>query len=238
MKYQKMVDLKRAMGSIVKNEELVRALFEEIPDLKTFSWTKTREYDDNNYFVSTRVVSINGHDYGYDGYEEDDEEDCGLPKVTATHMVEDLVDQISDSYDLSDDEIVMDRDDYFLESEKGESNFHPLTHIWMERRALKERKQKDEVDYFLAFLSGCRLPDDFFVGKDPKLAVYHAMDHGRLSEEVEVGVFAVRGNMSYALDYARTVGRLSPKVEAFFILDNDEYDRETFQIYIGEFGKK
>ena len=116
MKYKKMVDLKRAMGGIVKNEELVRALFEEIPDLKTFSWTKTQEYDYNNYFVSTRVVSINGHDYGYDGYEEDDEEDCGLPKVTATHMVEDVMDQISDSYDLSDGVWVMDRDDYFLES--------------------------------------------------------------------------------------------------------------------------
>ena len=226
MKYQKMVDLKRAMGGIVKNEELVRALFEEIPDLKTFSWTKTQEYDDNNYFVSTRVVSINGHDYGYDGYEEDDEEDCGLPKVTATHMVEDVMDQISDSYDLSDGVWVMDRDDYFLESEKSEGTI------------LQERKQKEEVDYFLAFLSGNHLPDDFFVGKDPKLAVYHAMDHGRLSDEVEVAIFAVREKMSYALDYARVVGRLSPKVEAFFILDNDEYDRPYLQEYIGEFGKK
>lgn len=226
MKYQKMVDLKRAMGRVVKNEELVRALFEEIPDLKTFSWTKTQEYDDNNYFVSTRVVSINGHDYGYDGYEEDGEDEGNLPKVDATHMVEDLVDQISESYDLSDDEIVMDRDDYFLESEKGEGTI------------LQERKDREEVDYFLAFLSGNRLPDNFFIGKDPKLAVYHAMNHGRLSEDAEVGVFAVRGNMFYALDYARVVGRLSPKVEAFFILDNDEYDRETFQIYIGEFGKK
>lgn len=230
MKYQKMVDLKRAMGGVVKNEELVRALFEEIPELKTFSWTKTREYDDNNYFVSTSVVSINAYDYGYNGYEEDwhedAEENCGLPKVTATHMIEDLVDQISDSYDLSDDEIVMDRDDYFLESEKGEGTIE------------RERKQKEKVDYFLAFLSGNRLPDDFFVGKDPKLAVYHAMDHGRLSDEVEVAIFAVREKMSYALDYARVVGRLSPKVEAFFILDDDEYDRPYLQEYIGEFGKK
>lgn len=227
MKYQKMVDLKRAMGRIVKDKELVRALFEEIPDLKTFSWTKTQEYDDSNYFVSTRVVSINGHDYGYDGYEDEGaEEKEGLPKVDATHMVEDLVERISDSFDLSDSDIVMDRDDYFLESEKSEGTI------------LQERKDREEVDYFLAFLSGTRLPDDFFIGKDPKLAVYHAMNHGRLSEDAEVEVFAVRGNMPYALDYARTVGRLSPKVETFFILDNDEYDKEAFQEYIVEFGKK
>ena len=120
----------------------------------------------------------------------------------------------------------MDRDDYFLESEKSEGTI------------LQERKDREEVDYFLAFLSGNHLPDDFFVGKDPKLAVYHAMDHGRLSDEVEVAIFAVREKMSYALDYARVVGRLSPKVEAFFILDDDEYDRPYLQEYIGEFGKK
>lgn len=101
----------------------------------------------------------------------------------------------------------------------------------------KSDYERDKKHYFLSMLSGSRLPDEFFAGKDPRLAIYHAIDHGRIGNEAEV--FAVRGNMSQVLDYARVVGgRVSDEVEKFFILDSHEDDKESLKQYVEEFRKK
>lgn len=222
MKYQRLRDLQRTMGGIVERDELAAALFAEVPELEEFTWVKSQEYDDNNYFDNIQVKSINGHPYGYDGYDDDeaDDEKSSLPKVEQVHLIEDLIVAISDHYDFSDDEIEFRRGDY-LDVTPGE----------------KSDYERDKKQYFLSMLSGSRLPDEFFAGKDPQLAIYHAIDHGRIGNEAEV--FAVRGNMSQVLDYARVVGgRVSDEVEKFFILDSHEDDKESLKQYIEEFGKK
>lgn len=225
MKYQRMRDLQRTMQRLVGRDSLIRALFEEIPELQRFTWVKTQEYDDNNYFDDIRVKSINGHPVGWDGYEDEDEGDLWregstLPRIPQIHMVNDLVNAIADDYEFRDNEIEMSREDYV-----GTEDL-PVG-----------KDEGDKMEYFLAQLGGVRLPDGFFVGKDPGLAVYHAIDHGRIGNEADV--FAVRGCMSSVLDYARVVGgRIAPEVENFYVLDNHEHDRESLKTYLEEFCRK
>lgn len=213
--YQKLRDIKRAGERLVSNRQLTVALFRDIPELESFSFLKTSEYDDNNYFDSTRVTDINGHPYGYEGYEEDEDEGCGskLPKIENPHLIEDLVDRISDGYDVSEREITFKREE-FQEEEAEEDS--------------KERT------YLASYLSGGKLPMSFFSPKDPRWAVYYALDHGRLPEKTEFRVFAKRGNMHMALEYAKHVikGRLPDNIENFYILDNHEDDQPDLARYL------
>lgn len=213
--YQKLRDIKLAGERLVSNSQLAVALFRDIPELESFSFQKTSEYDDNNYFDSTRVTDINGHPYSYDGYEEEDEDECSskLPKIENTDPIEDLVHRISDGYDVSEREITFKREEFQEDSED---------------------KEKTYKTYLISYLSGGKLPMSFFSPKDPKWAVYYALDQGRLPEKTEFRVFAKRGNMHMALEYAKHVikGRLPDNIENFYILDNHEDDQPDLARYL------
>lgn len=216
MKFQKARDLRDAAGRLVGNHELLAALFTELPELKSFRFLKTQEYDDNNYFDSIRLVEVNGHAYGWDGYEEDEDEKSDLPRIEEVDLVDDAVRHVSRDYDFSDREIEVRREDYDESKSPNQAD-------------LAERR------YWGVYLSGGRLPDSFFVKNDPKWAVYYAMDHGRFSENAEFKVFARKGRMRYALEYARVVGRLAREVENFFVLDADEDDSVCLKKYLERF---
>lgn len=216
--FEKIRDIKHASERLVENHELVIALFESLPDLQHFKFVKTKEYDDNNYFDDISLVEINGHHFGYEGYDEEDEETSTLPKVEETHLVKSVVSYISKDYDFSDREIVILRENFKAE------NF-------------KERNSA-EKKYLKSYLSGLTLPKSFFLKNDVKWAVYYALDHGRFDEEAEFRIFSRKGYMIYALEYARHVikGRLPSSLENFFILDPDEHDSKALKKYVSEFG--
>lgn len=216
--FQKILDLRNASRRIVSNHELVASLFTELPELKSFKFIKTQEYDDNNYFDDIRLVEVNGHRYGYDGYEEDEDgaEKSDLPRIENVYQVKNTVEQISLDYDFSDQEVEVQREDY---EEVGKPS----------KEELAERR------YWGCYLSGGKLPKSFFIKNHPKWAVYYAMDHGRFDRDTEFKVFARKGRMFEALNYAEAVGRLSQEVENFFILDAGEGDSGVLKTYLEKF---
>jgi hypothetical protein len=217
--FQKIRDLRSAARRIVTNEELLVALFKDLPELKHFKFVKTQEYDDNNYFDDIRLVEVNGHRYGYEGYEDDDDnEKSDLPRIESVGMVDSAVDIISEDYDFSSDEIKVVREDY-----------ESLSASKLDRYDTAERR------YWGSYLSGKTLPNSFFVRNNPKWAVYYAMDHGRFDKNAEFKIFAKQGRMLEALQYAEAVGRLSQEVENFFILDADEGDSGFLKTYLEKF---
>jgi len=241
IRYRKLRDLKTAMNNLVLDDMLVVTLFEDLPELQEFTFERNQEYDDNNYYDNTRVTSVNGHSYGYEGYEDGDSEYCSspsrepsnLPSIAESkvHWIEDVVEFVAEKYDRQEEDYTFRREDFRRE----DYNVHDggtskkKGHITRENTA--ERK------YFIAHLAGKKLPDSFFLKNNLKYALYHALEHGRFKKETEYGIFARRGELHNALDYARHVikGRLPEEVENFFILDASEEDKAELQQYVEEF---
>lgn len=235
--YRKLRDLKTAMNNLVLDDMLVVTLFEEIPELQEFTFIRNQEYDDNNYYDNTRITSVNGHSWGYEGYEEEGREDhrepSNLPKIAEgkVHWIDDVVGFVAEKYDRQEEDYTFRRDEFKREdySVHDGGTSRKKGHVTREHTA--ERK------YFIAHLAGKKLPDSFFLKNNLKYALYHALEHGRFKKETEYGLFARRGELHNALDYARYVikGRLPEEVENFFILDTDEDDRPSLQDYMREF---
>lgn len=223
IRYRKLRDLKSWSENLVSNSSLVSILFQEIPELQEFTFVKNQEYDDNNYYDNIGVTSVNGHLWDGDDYEED----SSLPKIDREKVqwIEDVVSYISENYASGDDDLTIRREDYISDGLREED---AVAH-----------------KYFLAHLSGLKLPESFFlkaISKKPivaaglKWAVYHSLDHGRFSPETEFKLFARHDGMYWALEYARAVkGRLPDDVENFFLLNAGEDDKEALQEYILEF---
>lgn len=224
--FEKVREIKDACRRVVNNNDLLVSLFESMPDLHHFRFMKTQEYDDNNYFDDIKVTEINGHSYGYEGYDEDYEgiyprldkheiKTSDLPKVCPIH-VEHAVQEISSAYDYSDNDVEVRREDY-------------------------QRSEPEDVvekTYLGSYLSGSKIrPSFFFKKKRTKWATYYALDHGRFGEDDEFKIFAKKGEMYYALEYARHVikGRLPSAVENFFVLDPDDVDDSHIKQYVEEF---
>jgi len=234
IRYRKLRDLKTAMSNLVLDDMLVVTLFEDIPELQEFTFIRNQEYDDNNYYDNTRLTSVNGHIWDYDDYSKDEpDEKSSLPMIPASKVswIQDAVDFVADKYDQSGDEYTFMREGFKREDynvhDGGTSN----------KKGYVTREHTAERKYFIAHLSGKKLPDSFFLKNDIKYALYYALDHGRFDRKTEFSLFARRGELHNALDYARHVikGRLPDEVENFFILDADEEDRPSLQEYMREF---
>jgi len=211
--FRKLRDIRKASRRLVENTELLVALFKDVPELQSFKFEVSQEYDDNNYFDSVNLVEINGHAYTYDGY-DDDSEESELPRVEQTDLIKNAVGLIADDYDNSAGEVEIKREDY----EAGKEPLYPVERI-----------------YLGSYLSGSEIPVSFFVENDPKWAVYYAMDHGRFPEEDEFDIFARNGVMDEALCYAEVVGRLVPELENFYILNAFEEDSAFLKEYLEKF---
>ena len=75
LNYDKQYDIRQVLNRIVTEDDLITALFQDIPELQEFTWSVTNEYDDNNYSTQVDLTSINGHHVDYDAeYDEEDEE--------------------------------------------------------------------------------------------------------------------------------------------------------------------
>ena len=223
LNFNKLYDIRRILQNVVTDDQLIRAVFEDIPELEEISFSVTQEYDDNNNFDYVRPTAINGwnidSEYVY-------EEDCvsDLPKIEVDARVGTIVDLIE----------VVGKD-------FGTGEDHKIDRAYAMRGLLSDisTETKTEMKYILNYLMGKKLPDNFFVSVDSKWALYHAHDHGRFKPETEFKIFARPGRMFVAMRYAREVlkGPLDEKIENFFILNAQpgSEDHRGLQSYIEEF---
>ena len=218
LNYDKQYDIRRVLRNIVSEDDLLSAIFQDIPDLNGFTFSVISEYDDNNYSDSVNLTSVNGCRVNYDGEREEDEEE-------------------EKHHGLSGDEIqdVID----FVQTvgrEYGHSDMHEVSRSTHAPRTRGfHKKDCEEIRYVTAYMTNQKLPDEFFKGlAEEKWAVYYADDHGRFSEDLEFDIFAHEGRMFNAYRYAREIikGPLPKAVENFFILQPDETDRKYLQEYI------
>lgn len=212
MRFAKMACLERVFRNIIKRDQVLKALFDDNPELESFSFTKTQEYDDNNYYTSTVISSINGHDVDSDGaysYDEEEQEENSLPRVPqeVAWKIAESIDDIGGYFDEDDESIDVYREDYDDVSMPSCGK-------------IKFDLKDDESKYADSFFNGTVLPDSFFIKADPRFAVWYADDHGRFSPEVETKIFAQKGRMSDAFHYALHVLKapLPTDIENFFTL--------------------
>lgn len=240
IRYRKLRDLKTAMTNLVCDDMLVVTLFEDIPELQEFTFIRNQEYDDNNYYDNTRLTSVNGHSHPFEDDDYGDEvgtveyarEPSNLPKIPENKIrwIADAVAFVAEKYDYCEDEHTFKREDFKRE------NYSAADGGTGKIKGLDKCKIAERT-YFVAHLAGKKLPDSFFLKNDLKYALYYGLDHGRFKPETESKLFARRGELHRALDYARHVikGRLPADVENFFILDANEDDADELKEYVGEF---
>jgi hypothetical protein len=222
--FNKMYDIRRTLENFVSNDDLIRAVFDDVPELQEISFSVTNEYDDNNYSDYVRLTALNGWRLDYeDTYEE--EQDSDLPKIEDMNVVGNIRDLIE----------IVGKDFGYNEDHKIDRAY-AMRH----KRSPKKRSDKAEVKYIMSHLMGKKLPENFFVRTTPKWALYHALEHGRFKPETEFKIFAREGYMFDALRYAQQIvkGPLDEKIENFFILNSqpDSEDYEQLKKYL-EFKK-
>lgn len=222
--FNKLYDIRRILENVVSGDDLIRAVFEDAPELQEFTWSVTNEYDDNNYSDYVRLTAVNGWRLDYDdAYEE--EQDSDLPKIEDMNIVgtvRDLVEIVGKEFGYNEDHKI--------------DRAYAMRH----KNAKKKRSDRAEVKYIMSHLMGKKLPENFFVRADPKWALYHALEHGRFKPETEFKIFARDGHMFDARRYAQEIvkGPLDEKIENFFILNSqpDTPDYEDLKKYL-EFKK-
>jgi hypothetical protein len=222
--FNKFYDIRRILENVVSGDDLIRAVFEDAPELQEFTWSVTNEYDDNNYSDYVRLTAVNGWRLDYDdAYEE--EQDSDLPKIEDMNIVgtvRDLVEIVGKEFGYDEDHKI--------------DRAYAMRH----KNAKKKRSDRAEVKYIMSHLMGKKLSENFFVRADPKWALYHALEHGRFKPETEFKIFARDGHMFDARRYAQEIvkGLLDEKIENFFILNSqpDSQDYENLKKYL-EFKK-
>lgn len=220
--YNKQHDIRNVMRRIVSEDDIIAALFSDIPELQEFTWSVTSEYDDNNYSTYTNLTSINGRPVDYDAEYSDDEdnEESSMPLIEcrqARSHILDLVQTVGENWGFGEDHKAS-RDDYIPKI----------------RRRNHAKADKEEIEYVRSYMNKSTLPDKYFKNLDsPKWAVYYAGDHGKFSQELEYAIFAKEGRMWEALQYARLIkAPLCQQLENFFVLNNGEEDKKYLQIYL------
>lgn len=224
--FEKAQQIKNQFSEIISDQDLIRGLFLDIPDLQCFTIEKINEYNDENYSDYMKVLSVNNYIVDYDlNYDEEmDVEENNLIKIEEKHLrnFESLL------YDLSYveyGETTYSRENYDL----NEDSFS---------KSILENVQRTVSQYAISFISETSLDVDYFVNKHPRYAVFYAMDHGRFNPEDEFKIFAQKDRMKESYEYAKCVikGKLPEKIENFFILNDsvDGNDHEHLQRYLSE----
>lgn len=231
--FEKAQAIKNQFSKIISDQDLIRSLFLDIPDLQCFTIEKTNEYNDENYTDYMQVLSVNNYNVDYDlNYDEEmNVEENNLIKIKEEYLGSfgSLIYELS--Y-VEYGETTFSRENYDL----NEDSFS---------KSILENIQRTVSKYAISFISETSLDVDYFVNKnpsthenDPRYAVYYAMDRGRFNPEDEFKIFAQKGRMKQAYEYAKCVikGNLPEKIENFFILNDsvDEDDHEQLQRYLSE----
>jgi len=231
LNFSKLSHMQKVFETTITKEDLIVALFEDVPELETFTFGVSNEYDDSNYSDHSRLKRINGiridYDNNYEGDEGFGDYDEDLDKQASDPVGE----KISDKKVISAIREVVDMVGTYF----GYDDAHVVTRDSFRPRRLS-KSDKAEREYAISYLTGKELDDAFFLKNDPKWALYYADDHGRFDEEMEFKIFAKKGRMVEAYEYAKCVikGSLPEAVENFFILSTSSKhdDHEYLKKYL------
>jgi hypothetical protein len=216
--FELFIETKSQLASLISRDQIIASFFKDYPEVKSFAFDKTSEYDDNNYSDSTRLMNINGLDVNWDGeYVDEDNEVIENPsEEIKSKMVSEeassacfhLMEEVSGFYDYGE---------WSIEQEDFE--FQPIN--------FKNQK----LDILTNICNGVKNEEDLetILSWD---SIYEKMRYiklycgkfGRLTPEQEYELFCdpdENVGMANAYSYAREINaKLSDKVFQYFVLDN------------------
>lgn len=211
-------------------EKLVYSLFKDFPNLKSLSFSKTNEYDDNNYYDSARVDYINGVELDVEEYAR--EGDKVYKSLDG--------DEIADEQDILDDEsleYVINTIKEYIEGSEGYGDYE------LNREEVLEKQfSKDEVfnAYYQSYLSGKRAECEEVFSKNINIAICYAYDilKGRLDSKIEKKLekeFKKDIFLSYLYAVYCIKGRLPSNVDNYFTLksfkDLNSFEKKYLNLY-------
>jgi hypothetical protein len=214
-RFDLLCEAKSALSRAIDFDDLLCALFAEHPDLHSFEFQVTNEYDDNNYSDYSRLVEVNGRRVDCDGrYEDDEEEDGEIPNMPE-EIIDDIVwlsEYIKEKHGHGDHNFV--RGDY----KGGGSSF----------------RGKANMECALAILDGRKVATSVLLEAGERWIIRHAELHGRYKKEDEFLLFAREGMMGAAMEYAKMVGHLSEKTLNYFVLtmNSESHEYDSLQEYL------
>jgi hypothetical protein len=226
LNFDKIYEIHSALKRVYTESDMIAAVFADCPELETFNFSVTSEYDDNNYSDQIQLTAINGRPVDYDAeYEDEDEEGEYGPKVDSATRASllDLVDLVGDSFGHSDDHLI----------KRG---------IFLSKKKKSFVRGKPEIQYAIAHVSGGKIENEWFLNNDSKYAAFYAEDHGRFSKDMEMKLFAGKNMMRCCLMYAQALRKPLPKhLENYWMtrcvldslhIDCTEKDVEHFRKYV------
>lgn len=196
----------------ILNEKIISSLFKDIPKLKSVEFSKSDEYDDNNYYDSTTVNCVN--DIVLDGEEYSRENG----KVFVSPDDEEIA---SEDDVLDDDELELVVNVINKYAESVDYGQYTLT------REDFDKKDSDDNTvfrtYYQSLLSEKRAECESLFSKDINIAVCYARDilKGRLSEQLEKSLekeFKKDFFLSYIYAVYCVKGKLPKNIDNYFTL--------------------
>ena len=201
-------DINSAIKRIYNEDSLIQQLFEDFPSLNSIHYSKTQEYNDNDYSTYFRVIAINGNglsddaQHGGNGeydveYDRDDEEKGQKYNIAELNHI---LSCISHSEEFFDD---TDEDGYIFLRESLPFKGRDIDNIFK--------------SYYVASLTGKKIEDLSVFSKDTACAnwaLYYCVDlNDKLPEDSLINIF--QDNPEFAYLYAKHVlkGKLPQKLE-------------------------
>lgn len=193
-------------------DKVIKQLFLDFPKLEKINFSKTNEYNDNDYSDYMRVISINNHpvvDGDYD-YDDEDEDLSKIPKDKLFHEMEIehicyIIEGLCDYFDTNNE------DDY-------------QTLLRKDVLKTKEHKKNREDMAFDAYNDAIKNQEpvsDFSIFHNfPNWGLYYCIEMNSKFPEKELEkIFASKNNnhwIRYAYYYAKDIikNRLPEKIES------------------------
>jgi len=219
LNFDKQYSIRNVLERIVTEDDLITAVFNDISELQEFTFSKTNEYDDNNYSDYSRLTKVNGHPVNCDGeYEEDlvEQDDTSERHEVSERAVDEamnLAEFVKEKYGHGEHEFK--RADYKGRSDglvRGTAN----------------------MECAVAVLNKKAVPLSTLLEAYSEWILHYADAHGRYGDDEEFALFAREDMMGMALAYAKRFGPLADKTLNYFILsvNSEDHGHDHLQEYL------
>lgn len=204
---------------------LIYNLFKSLPNLQSLSFTKSNEYDDNNYYDSLSITQINGVDIECNGYIRDE-----------NGQVFDYDDEMVENSKLIDEDLI----EYIADilDEATGNNYDYGDHVLHRQDQCEKSKvcNKAFISYYQCLISGSKLDDESLFDNHPEIALLYAYDilKGRLNKNTEK---YLKTDFFLCYLYAKHVikGKLPKEIENHFSLKSfnklTDQEKKYFALY-------
>jgi len=203
-------------------------LFKSVPNLESISFTKSNEYDDNNYYDSFQVNDINGVSI---------EDECYIKDENGNVFSDWQEDEIVEKDKLVDEDLIptiMEITDEYAQASGYDYGDHT---IYKESFSKHEGvPNKAFIEYYNSRLTGKPVADESVFKGKPEIALCYAYDvlKGRLSPKIES---CLKEDFYLCYLYAVNVikGKLPRELENHFSLKSfkslNNREKKYFKLY-------